>query len=254
MENTGKALVSIIMPCHNSEKWIIETIRSVQAQTYSNWELLITDDASQDGTKELIRQMQCDDSRIKLYSFEENRGAAAARNNSLAQAEGRFIAYLDSDDLWKEKKLELQLEFMHENAIAMCYTDYDIVEEDGTYRKTIHVPKSVTYDQFLKRPITCTHSLVFDTSVVDKQLLVMPNIRRGQDGATWLCVLKNGHMGYALGVSLAQYRRHEGSLSSNKLKAIKRVWYMYRKVEELPLHYACRCFVSYAINACKKYI
>ena len=142
---------------------------------------------------------------------------------------------------------------MQDKDIAMCYTDYDIVNEKGEYRKTIHVPKTVTYDGYLKRPITCTHSIMFDTNYVDTKLLQMPDIRRGQDGATWLQVLKTGITGYALSESLAKYRRHEGSLSNNKIKAVKRMWYLYRKVEHIPLMYSCICFISYAINAVKKY-
>lgn len=246
-------LVSIIMPSYNSSHWIKETIESVQAQTYTNWELLITDDASTDDTVSVIKEKQKKDSRIKLFVSEKNQGAGQSRNNSLKYAKGRYIAYLDSDDLWDECKLEHQLAFMDEKHVAMCYTDYDLIDENGAYRKTIHVQKSVTYDGYLRRPVTCTHSVVFDTRLVDKSLLIMPDVRRGQDGATWLQVLKTGVIGYALGESLAKYRRHEGSLSNNKIKAVKRVWYLYRQIEHLSLPYACLCFVSYAINAVKKY-
>lgn len=245
--------VSIIMAAYNSEKWINETIECVQAQTYSNWELLITDDCSTDNTVELARNKAIIDSRIKVFVNAQNCGAGITRNNSLSHATGRFIAFLDSDDLWTNDKLELQLEYMIKNAWSVCYTSYDLINEFGEFRKTIIVPAKVTYDSYLKRPITCTHSICFDTNIVDKTLLEMPNIRRGQDGATWLKVLKTGIVGHGIVESLAKYRRHEGSLSNNKLKAIKRIWFLYRKVEKLPLHYACICFVSYAINAIKKY-
>lgn len=251
--NDQENLVSIIMPSYNSAEWIQETIESVQSQTYSNWELLITDDASTDNTVQLIQEFQKADNRINLFISRVNRGAGKSRNNSLQHAHGRFIAYLDSDDIWSPNKLERQLAFMSKNHVCMCYTDYDLVGENGEYRRTVHVQKSVTYDGFLKRPLSCSHTIVFDTNVVDKALLVMPDVRRGQDSATWLQVLKTGITGYALCESLAKYRRHEGSLSSNKLKAIKRTWYLYREIEHLPLLYACECFVSYAINAVKKY-
>ncbi len=247
-------LVSIIMPSYNSAQWIKETIKCVQAQTYTNWELIITDDASNDNTVEIIRGEQKKDPRIRLFISKKNQGAGKSRNNSLDSAKGRYIAYLDSDDLWNECKLEHQLKYMQENNIAMCFTDYDLVDEFGEYRKTVHVQKSVTYDGYLKRPVTCTHSIMFDTNVVDKKLLIMPDVRRGQDGATWLQVLKTGITGYALSESLAKYRRHDGSLSNNKLKAIKRIWYLYRKIEHLSLPYACICFVLYAYYAVKKYI
>ena len=246
-------MVSIIMACYNSEKWIKETIRCVKEQTFSDWELIITDDCSSDLSVTIIKEEQKKDARIKLYVFEHNQGAGKARNNSLLKSTGRYIAYLDSDDLWRETKLEHQIVYMQANDLAMCYTDYDIINENGEYRKTISVPTSVTYQDYLKRPITCTHSIMFDTEKIDKKLLLMPDIRRGQDGATWLQVLKSGVRGYALNEPLAKYRRHEGSLSSNKIKAIKRMWYLYRKVENLPVWYSFICFVSYAINAVKKY-
>lgn len=246
-------LVSIIMPSYNSARWIKEAIACVQAQTHMNWELIITDDASTDNTVEIIREEQKKDSRIKLFVSEKNQGAGKSRNNSLKHANGRYIAYLDSDDLWVDCKLEHQLAFMEKNHVSMCYTDYDLINEFGEYKKTVHVQKSVTYDGYLKRPVTCTHSIVFDMNYIDKRLLFMPNIRRGQDGATWLQVLKTGVTGYALNESLAKYRRHEGSLSSNKFKAIKRIWYLYRNIENLSLPYACVCFVCYAFNAVKKY-
>lgn len=251
--STSNELVSIIMPAYNSGLWICETIASVQAQTHINWELIIVDDASTDNTVELVKSEQEKDSRIMLIVSDENSGVAKARNRALREAKGRFVAYLDSDDLWVNTKLEKQLAFMKENAVAMCYTDYDIVESNGEYRKTIRVPAQITYEAFLKKPLTCSHSVMFDTNVVDRKLLVMPDIRRGQDAATWLQVLKSGVTGHALNESLAKYRQHENSLSNNKLKAIKRTWYLYRKVEKLPLPYACMCFVSYAINAVKKY-
>ena len=252
MSDSGP-LVSIIMACYNSSRWIAETLNSVKQQTFSDWELLITDDCSTDDSVSIIQKEISLDPRIKLYSFTENQGAGKARNNSLKHAKGRYIAFLDSDDLWVKDKLQKQLDFMNDAGKAMCYADYDIVDENGTYRKTIQVPSEVTYDSFLKRPLTCTHTVIFDTDIVDKDLLQMPDIRRGQDAATWLKVLKTGIKGYAINESLAQYRRHEDSLSNNKFKAIKRTWYLYRKVEHLSLPYACRCFVSYAFNAIKKY-
>ena len=220
--STTKPVVSIVMSCYNSEKWIKETINCVINQTFKDWELLITDDCSTDNSVSVIREEMKKDDRIKLF-------------------------------MWVETKLEHQLEYMKNKGIVMCYTDYDIVNENGELRKTVSVPAKVTYDSYLKRPITCTHSIMFDLDKVDRALLKMPDIRRGQDGATWLQVLKTGITGYALNESLAKYRRHDGSLSSNKFKAIKRIWFLYRKVEHLSLPYSCVCFVSYAINAVKKY-
>lgn len=247
-------LVSILMPAYNSSRWIEETVRCVQAQTYANWELIIADDASFDDTVQKVEKFIPADSRIRLLKTDVNRGAGNARNRALRKAKGRYVAYLDSDDLWVPVKLEHQLKYMRDHNHVMCYTDYDIVDENGVYRKTVHVPETVNYEQYLRRPITCSHSIMFDTYAIDKKLLLMPDIRRGQDGATWLQVLKTGVTGHALSEPLAKYRRHKGSLSNNKLNAVKRMWYLYRKVEKLSFFYSSECFVSYAFNAVKKYI
>ena len=246
-------LVSIIMAAYNSERWIEESVSSVINQTYPNWELIISDDGSTDKTVQIAEKMAEQDKRIHVIKSNVNQGAATARNRALECLSGRYVAYMDSDDLWVNEKLKKQIDFMKKNDYHMCYTSYDLINEYGKFRKTIHVPEKVTYEGYLKRPITCTHSIAIDTKYINKKLLVMPNIRRGQDGATWLQILKTGVLGHGLDESLAKYRRHESSLSNNKLNAIKRMWFLYRKVEKLSFAYSCVCFVSYAINAVKKY-
>lgn len=247
-------MVSVIMASYNKEKYISESINSVINQTYPDWELIISDDGSEDNTCSIVKRFTENDSRIKLVQSSVNLGAAHARNTALSKATGRYIAYLDADDLWCPDKLLKQLDYMRENGYAMCYTSYDIIESNGEFRKTIHIPPKVNYEDFLKKPLTCSHSIMIDTAVVDKQLMIMPDIRRGQDAATWLKILKSGIIGYGLDDSLAKYRRNEGSLSSNKLKAVKRTWYLYREVEKLSFVQSTRYFISYAFNAAKKYI
>lgn len=247
-------LVSIIMASYNSSMYIKETINSVKKQTYKNWELIISDDGSNDSTVTVIQQEAKDDERIKILISSKNFGAAVARNRALELTKGRYIAFLDSDDLWKTEKLENQIKFMKERNAWMCFTSYDLINEVGEYKKTISVPEIVDYNDFLRKPITCTHSIMFDLNFIDKNNLFMPEIRRGQDAATWLKVLKTGVIGYGLNISLCSYRRHSGSLSSNKFKALKRTWYLYRHVEKLSFPYSCFCFISYLVNAIKKYI
>ncbi len=246
-------LVSVIMPAYNSSKWIEETITSVQKQTYSNWELIICDDCSTDNTVELLRRLQKEDKRIILMINDNNYGPGRSRNNALNISKGRYIAYLDSDDLWAEKKLEEQLSFIKQNKYNICYTNYDLIKENGDYIKSINVPIKTTYESFLKGPLTCSHTILIDLENVSKELLIMPDLRIGQDGATWLKILKTGEIAYGLNMSLAKYRRREGSLSNNKFKAVKGAWFLYRNVEKLPLLYSIECFVSYVINALKKY-
>ena len=246
------ALVSIIMPAYNAAEYICDSINSVKAQTYQNWELLITEDYSTDETRVILASAIADDDRIKVFYNKQNSGAAASRNCSLANANGRYIAFLDADDLWLPDKLEKQLAFMQSNSVAMCYTSYETIEADGRYRNTIHVPNKTNYKDFLKRPLTCSHTIMFDLNYIDKSWLVMPNIKRGQDGATWCQVLKHGICGYGLDIVLAKNRKHADSLSSNKFSAIKRAWYSLRKVENQSLPKAAYYFVFYAFNAVKK--
>ena len=133
-------LVSIITPIYNSEKYITETIESIQAQTYTNWELLITDDCSTDQSIDIIKSHQKNDNRIRLFLLDKNQGAGVARNNSIKEANGRYIAFCDSDDLWKQDKLAKQIKFMKENQVSFTYCSYDIVNEKREYTQTIIPP------------------------------------------------------------------------------------------------------------------
>lgn len=241
------------MAAYNREKYISESIDSICSQTYGDWELIISDDGSIDKTCNIVNEYIKKDNRIKLLRSPQNKGAAAARNAALNIAQGRYIAYLDSDDLWVNDKLEKQLKFMNEHKCGMCYTSYEIINSDGEYRKTIYVPPQINYTDFLKAPLTCSHSVMFDTNLVDKKLLIMPNVVP-EDAATWLNILKNGVVALGMNDVLAKYRRHENSVSHNKLNAILNTWNLYRKVENLSFPYSIKCFISYIFNALKKYI
>ena len=234
-------LVSVIIPCYNSAAHITETINSVSAQTMGNFEILVVDDCSTDGSADVVKAIALDEPRLRFFQQETNQGVAKARNRALREAVGRYIAYLDSDDLWAPEKLERQIAYMHKHNIGACLTSYETIEEDGTHRNYVHVPDSISYKQYLKNTVTCSHSLLFDTTIVDKILLVMPDIRRGQDFATWCQVMKAGHVLYGLDEPLAKYRKCAGSLSSNPIKSLKRTWNIYRNVEDLSLPYAAYC-------------
>lgn len=241
------------MAAFNREKYISESIDSVCSQTYDDWELIVSDDGSTDKTCNIVNAYIKKDSRIKLIKSSHNRGAAMARNAALNIAQGRYIAYLDSDDLWTNDKLEKQLKFMGEHKCGMCYTSYEIINSDGEYRKTIYVPPKIDYDYFLKAPLTCSHSVMFDTNLVDKKLLIMPSVVP-EDAATWLNILRNKVVALGMNEVLAKYRRHDNSVSHNKLNAITNTWNLYRKVENLSLFYSIECFVSYIFKALKKYM
>ena len=248
-------LVSIITPVYKCEKLISETIECVLNQSYENWELLLIDDCSPDNSAKIINSYAKKDNRIKYYKLDKNSGAAVARNIALEISKGRFIAYLDADDLWKPEKLKKQVSFMLENNYAFTCTDYEKITEEGiSLNKIIKIPKKVNYNLFLRNTIIQTVGVMVDTKFTGKELLVMPNIRRRQDAATWCQLLKNGVDCYECPENLSFYRVVTNSLSSNKFKAIKMNWYWYRKIEKLSFIKTCYCFVGYAFNAVKKRI
>lgn len=247
--------VSIITPTYNSEKYIEETIKSVEGQTYQNWEMIIIDDSSSDNTCEIIRKYIEKDERIKLHRLEKNSGAAIARNVALRIAEGRFIAYLDADDIWYNAKLESQVCFMISNKYGFSCTSYEVIGDDGKPKnKYIHMLNSVDYIGFLTNNLLQTVGIMVDTELIPKKHLIMPNLRRRQDAATWLQILKSGNKCYGLDVILAKYRRTENSLSSKKVKAVKGVWSLYRETEKLSFPFSCYCFARYALLAVWKRI
>ena len=248
-------LVSIIVPVYNSEAYLAETLDSVRRQTYCNWELLLVDDCSTDASAEIIQTYMEQDDRIRYIPLTTNSGAAVARNTGLQASKGRYIAYLDADDLWYPRKLERQLAFLQENNVYFSCCAYDKIEQDGTpLHKTVYMPRTMNYHQLLKNTIIQTVGVIVDTKYVDPALLEMPNVRRGQDFATWLQILRSGILFHGQPEVLASYRRVATSLSSNKFRAIKRTWHVYRNVEHLPLPYAMWCQMCYAYHACAKRI
>ncbi|HGF8092627.1 MULTISPECIES: glycosyltransferase family 2 protein [Enterococcus] len=247
--------ISIIMPSFNSEKYVLDAIISVQNQTYKNWEMIIVDDCSNDNTINIISEVIANDNRIKLYRQERNLGAGAARTRALGLINGRFIAYLDADDIWYPDKLSKQISFMLKNNIGFSCTSYEVIDNDGNkLNKQIYMLPKVDYIGFLTNNLLQTVGIMVDSKIVDKKYLIMPNLRRRQDAATWLQILKAQYYCYGMEEILAQYRRTQGSLSSNKFKAVKGVWYLYRKIEHLSFSFSCYCFIRYAYLAIWKRI
>ena len=247
-------LVSIIVPVYNSERFINDTIRTVQEQTYGNWELILVNDCSTDNSVSIIEKYVKEDNRIKLINLECNSGAAIARNTGIEQATGRYIAFLDADDLWHKEKLEKQIKFMKENEYEFTFTGYEFADEHGKGNgKIVKVPYRMSYKQALKNTTISTITVMFDTYSINKKLIYMPNVR-SEDTATWWQVLKNGYTAFGLNEILSYYRRYHDSKSANKLIAIKQVWELYRKVEKLNLFCSIYNFCFYAINAVRRRI
>lgn len=249
-------LVSIIVPAYRAENVIAETMDSVLAQTFPDWELLLIEDAGGDGTAERIERYirEHAESRIRLIRQPENGGAAKARNRGLREARGRYIAYLDADDLWEPQKLERELGFMREKDAAFVFTGYEFADENGKGTgKVVHVPKTLNYRQALSNTTIFTTTVLFDTEKIPRELLEMPDVK-SEDTALWWKVLRKGYVAWGLDENLAKYRRAGKSLSSNKLEAIRRIWNLYRKVEGLGAFRSGAHFCLWALRAVKRRI
>lgn len=247
-------LVSIVTPVYNAAEFLPETIRTVLDQTYENWELIFVDDDSTDESVDVIKQARKKDKRIKIVKLEQNSGAAKARNAGTMEARGDYLAFLDADDLWVKDKLEKQVEFTMRGGHAFVYSSYQFASSGGApISEPVVVPEDINYKKSLKNPIIWTSTVLLDLNQVPKELIMMPDVRRGQDAATWWQILREtGINAYGVQEPLAYYRRTKGTLSSNKLRASKRTWYLYRKVEKLGLVKSVYYFPFYAYNAVKK--
>ena len=214
-----KELVSIIMPTYNSSKFVAESIESIQRQTYSNWELVITDDYSNDETRRIISEFAANDKRIKLFQMPRNFGAGDSRNNSIKQARGRYIAFCDSDDCWMAEKLEKQIKFMQDNNYILTFSSYLVRNENNEITGIVKAPKSLTLSQLKKdNKIGCL-TAIYDTKPYGK--FYMSTLRKRQDWALFLNILKKGDKAYSISEPLAYYRVRNNSISQKKIELIK---------------------------------
>lgn len=239
--------VSIVVPVHNAAKCIEDTIQSVRSQTMQDWEMILVDDGSTDSSVEIMERYVCDN--IHIIKSGKGVGAAGARNKGLRAAQGRYLAYIDADDLWSPDKLERQLAFMEENECAFSFTGYEFADENGVgVEKIVHVPSKMNYRAALKNTTIFTSTVMFDMTKISKNLLTMPNVA-SEDTATWWKILKKGYTAYGFDEALTLYRRSSGTLSANKLTAVKRIWNLYRNVEKLSVFKSAYCFCFYAVRA-----
>lgn len=240
-------LISIIIPVYNAEKYIKETIETIKKQTYKKWEAIFIDDNSTDNSTNIIKNnIQYN---IKLIELKKNCGPAIARNKGIEMAKGKYIVYLDADDLWENKKLELQHKFMQENNYDFTYTSYKYMEKNGEIGKKVKVQKKIDYKKALKsiRILTTTSMLRVDT--IGKETLMMIDLKSAEDVATWWKILKKGYIAYGMDEPLAFYRKNDKSRSSNKLTSAKGRWYLYRNVEKFSVIKSMYYFSFYVINA-----
>ena len=246
-------LVSIIMPCYNAERYIAQSIESVLAQTYQNWELLITDDCSKDNSVKIATKYSLQDDRISLLVPDEHQGIARTRNMSISRARGRFVAFLDNDDLWKPKKLEKQVNFMLEKGLGFSYTSYELIDIDGALKnKIIKTQGVINYKKYLRNTIICCGTVMLDREKIGDFLT--PIIATSEDMSLWLKIMKRGYDAYPVPGPLHQYRIRPHSASSNKFKASRDVWRVYRNIEKLSWLSAAANFICYSFNAVKKHV
>lgn len=244
------ALVSIITPVYNAESFIAGTIDSVINQTYKNFEMILVDDCSTDDSK-LVIDKYSSDTRIKYVKLSENSGAAVARNKGIELANGRYISFIDSDDVWHKDKLKKQLCFMRDNNYGFTYTNFEFMDEKGELKKSSpKLPEKLNYTGLLKNTAIACSTVCIDRELVGD--FRMPLVRKGQDTATWLQILRNYQAAYLLDEPLNRYRIRTGSLSDNKIQALKRTWNTYYRLEKLSFFKAAYYFCHYVFNSIRR--
>lgn len=247
-----KALVSIITPTYNSAKYIRETIRSVQKQTYENWEMILVDDCSTDNTVEIIQEIQKIDSRIQLILSEENSGPAISRNKGIEKIKGKYMTFLDADDIWFEDFIQNSIDTIQKTGIHFVFSSYRRSNEDLEFvYSDFIVPKKVTYTDILKtNSISCLTAFI-DIEVLGKKF--MPEVYKRQDMGLWLKYLKEIPYAYGIKEPKAIYRIRANSLSRKKSDLITYQWQFYRKVEKLSVLSSIYYMIQWTIRGFLKY-
>jgi teichuronic acid biosynthesis glycosyltransferase TuaG len=238
------------MPAYEAGKTVAEAIRSVQVQLHTDWQLIVVDDGSPDGTADVVAELAKSDPRIELVR-QANAGPAMARQKALEHARGRYIAFLDSDDLWLPDKLERQLAFMAEHRAALSYTAFRRIQADGSGPgHLISIPPRLTYRALLGNTAIATSTVVIDKFLTGELRMTKTYY---DDFVLWLGILKRGHVALGLNEDLMRYRIMVGSVSRNKVKSARMVWRTYRDIEGLNAPLAAVHFVRYALHAWRKY-
>ncbi|MCW2117958.1 glycosyltransferase family 2 protein [Flavobacterium sp. 7A] len=244
MENS---LVSILIPTFNSEKFIADALLSVQNQTFQNWEIIIVDDASTDQTVALISKIAQSDARIKWFQLSKNSGTGVARNTALIHATGRYIAFLDADDLWKPYKLQKQLNFMQTNAIPFTFSAYDCMNEEGDLLNlSVVPPQNLSYRQLFFCNYVGNLTGIYDTDFFGK--IEILSKRKRQDWMHWLTLLKKIKMAKAVPESLAIYRVRANSISASKIDLVKHNFAVYKQYHRYNWIMALSCMMIFLVT------
>jgi teichuronic acid biosynthesis glycosyltransferase TuaG len=248
------ASVAIILPVYNAEKYIIDALEGIRKQTFQDYEIWLVFDACIDQSEQVAKKYASEHPELKIHMLfnEINQGAAFSRNRALSEMQCRYVAYLDTDDIWRENKLERQLDFLHDKQAAFTFTAYEFADEYGHgLGRIVHVPWRMDYHAALRNTTIFTSTVLFDTQRIPKKTLYMPQIK-SEDTALWWKVLRLGYFAYGLDENLTWYRRPKKSLSSNKVEAVRRIWMLYRKAEHLSRRRSAYDFCFWALRAVKR--
>ncbi len=245
--------VSVIMPVYNCEKFIKHSIESVQNQTYKNWELLIVDDGSKDGSLDIAKKYAQEDKRIRVIKMPQNSGVSVCRNLAVAKANGRYLAFIDSDDLWSEKKLEHQIAFMQEHNAALSHTAYGFMDEEGYAMKKgkVDVDLNVDRKRYMKTTQIGMSSVMIDTQKV-KSVKFPPDRKLCEDARLWMSYLREGMLFHGLNEMLVLYRIRNNQLSRNKMKMAVNTLKRYWNEKDIPACKRLYYFLNYATNGIRK--
>ncbi len=247
--------VSIITPCFNAEAYIQETYESLKAQTYSEWEWIVFDDQSTDKSFSILQDLATKDPRVKVFQNHENAGAAITRNNCLNQAQGKFVAFLDCDDLWLPKKLEVQIKFIKDDKADFIYSNYEMIDDKGSHIKNMSTPSEVTSSDLLKfNPFATSNVFIRRESIEKHNIRFLEHLRRRQDYLFWYDVISKNSPALGQSDILSKYRQvGSSSLSSNKKKMAIIQWRLYRDEFKLGLFSSMYYFSCYAWHGVRKY-
>ena len=248
-----RPLISIITPSYNTGQYIGDCIASVIKQTYTNWEMIIVDDCSADNSVSVINSYAEKDPRIKCFKTDKGSGSATLpRNIGIQNAKGRFIAFLDSDDLWLPTKLEEQISLFENDQVGIVFSNYEKIDEGGTRSgRKITACDSLSYKKLLKGNVLGCLTVMYDTEKVGKKYFSKVG---HEDFVVWLSILKQGYIAQNTNTIAALYRVRSNSLSANKMKAFAWTWNIYRNILELNFLLSCYYFMHYAIRAGVKYL
>ncbi len=245
--------VSIVMPTYNIGDIVVDSINSVIAQTYSDWELIIIDDCSSDHTYDFLCKMYSDESRISVFQTEKNSGAGVARNLGISKSSGRYLAFLDSDDIWLPQKLSKQIYHMRLHKAAISHTSYNFINNSGKLRRGfVKASKTVDLISNLKKTEIGTSTAIIDRFQISS--VSFCGIRARQDLVLWIELLGKGFLSHGVSDVLVNYRVRDGSVSSNKLKMLLVTFKIYMGIKSISIYQRLYCYISYSLNALTKRI